>query len=140
GSAACVGSGGRQLIDLRGNRSPAGESPSSSTIRPRRSRQSALAHPEPSSARCNGSTAARAAGADVIVSTFPDPIGRDAVVQWPGGVNLQLYWHTTKPDYAPFERVPENRVYVSPDRAAAFTRSFLAFSRGKIVSDDAKAP
>jgi predicted enzyme related to lactoylglutathione lyase len=84
--------------------------------------------------------AARGAGADVIVSTFPDPIGRDAVVQWPGGANLQLYWHTTKPDYAPFERVPENRVYVSPDRAAAFTRSFLAFSRGKIVSDDAKAP
>jgi hypothetical protein len=31
-------------------------------------------------------------------------------------------------------------VYVSPDKAAAFTRSFLAFSRGKIVSDDAKAP
>lgn len=84
--------------------------------------------------------AARAAGADVIVSTFPDPIGRDAVVQWPGGVNMQIYWHTTKPDYAPFERIPENRVYVSPDKAAAFTRSFLAFSRGKIVSDAAKAP
>lgn len=84
--------------------------------------------------------AARAAGADVIVSTFPDPIGRDAVVQWPGGVNLQLYWHTTKPDYAPFERVPENRVYVSPDRVAAFIRSFLSFSHGKVVSDDAKAP
>ncbi|WP_128927621.1 glyoxalase [Bradyrhizobium guangxiense] len=84
--------------------------------------------------------AARAAGADVIVSTFPDPIGRDAVVQWPGGINLQIYWHTTKPDYAPFERVPENRVYVSPDKAAAFTRSFVAFSRGKVVSDDAKAP
>src|SRR5438132_77787 len=74
---------------------------------------------------------ARAAGADVIVSTFPDPIGRDAVIQWPGGVNLQIYWHTTKPDYAAFERIPENRVYVSPDRASAFTRSFLAFSRGK---------
>ncbi|MCC8981666.1 glyoxalase [Bradyrhizobium acaciae] len=84
--------------------------------------------------------AARTAGADVIVSTFPDPIGRDAVIQWPGGVNLQIYWHTTKPDYAPFERIPENRVYVSPDRVAAFTRGFLAFSRGKIVSDDAKAP
>lgn len=83
---------------------------------------------------------ARAAGADVIVSAFPDPIGRDAVVQWPGGINLQLYWHTTKPDYAPFERVPENRVYVSPDKAATFTRSFVAFSRGKVVSDDAKAP
>ncbi len=83
---------------------------------------------------------ARAAGADVIVSTFPDPIGRDAVIQWPGGVNLQLYWHTTKPDYPSFERIPENRVYVSRDRVAAFTRSFIAFSRGKVVSDDAKAP
>ncbi|WP_050419477.1 glyoxalase [Bradyrhizobium tropiciagri] len=84
--------------------------------------------------------AARAAGADVIVSTFPDPIGRDAVIQWPGGVNMQIYWHTTKPDYAAFERIPENRVYVSPDRVGAFSRSFLAFSRGKIVADDAKAP
>ncbi len=84
--------------------------------------------------------AARKSGADVLVATFPDPIGRDAVIQWPGGVNMQLYWHTTKPDYAPFERIPENRVYVSPDRVGAFTRSFLAFSRGKIVSDDAKAP
>lgn len=83
---------------------------------------------------------ARAAGADVIVSTFPDPIGRDAVIQWPGGVNLQIYWHTTKPEYAAFERIPENRVYVSPDRAAAFTKSFVVFSRGKIVSDDPKAP
>lgn len=83
---------------------------------------------------------ARAAGADVIVSTFPDPIGRDAVIQWPGGVNLQIYWHTVKPDYAAFERVPENRVYVSADRATAFTRSFLAFAHGKVVSDEAKAP
>jgi hypothetical protein len=84
--------------------------------------------------------AARAAGADVVVSTFPDPIGRDAVIQWPGGVNMQLYWHTTKPSYAAFETVPENRVYVSPDRAEAFTRSFLRFSQGKIVSDDSHAP
>src|SRR6266478_6739392 len=39
--------------------------------------------------------AARAAGADVLVSPFDDPIGRDVVIQWPGGVNMQLYWHTT---------------------------------------------
>ena len=84
--------------------------------------------------------AARTAGADVIVSTFTDPIGRDAVVQWPGGINLQLYWHTTKPNYAPLESIPENRVYVSADRADAFLRSFLAFSHGKIVSDAATAP
>jgi predicted enzyme related to lactoylglutathione lyase len=84
--------------------------------------------------------AARAAGADVIVSAFPDPIGRDAVVQWPGGINLQLYWHTTKPNYAALENIPENRVYVSVDRADAFLRSFLAFSQGKIVSETATAP
>jgi hypothetical protein len=84
--------------------------------------------------------AARAAGADVVVAAFPDPIGRDAVVQWPGGVNMQLYWHTTKPSYAAFETVPENRVYVSPDRADTFIRSFLRFSHGKIVSDDPRAP
>jgi predicted enzyme related to lactoylglutathione lyase len=84
--------------------------------------------------------AARAAGADVIVETFPDPIGRDAVIQWPGGVNMQLYWHTTTPNYAAFQTVPENRVYVSKDRANAFIHSFLAFAHGKVVSDDTRAP
>ena len=84
--------------------------------------------------------AARASGADVLVTPFNDPVGRDAVIQWPGGVNMQLYWHTTAPSYKPLETVPENRVYVSSDRADAFTRSFIAFSQGKIVSDDAHAP
>jgi hypothetical protein len=84
--------------------------------------------------------AARAAGADVIVDTFPDPIGRDAVIQWPGGVNMQIYWHTTPPSYKPFEFVPENRVYVSRDRIEAFAKSFLAFSHGKVISDDSRAP
>jgi hypothetical protein len=84
--------------------------------------------------------AARATGADVLVTVFPDPIGRDAVIQWPGGVNTQLYWHTIAPSYAPLQTIPENRVYVSPDRAEAFVRSFLAFSHGKVVSDDAHAP
>jgi predicted enzyme related to lactoylglutathione lyase len=83
--------------------------------------------------------AARADGADVLVQPFPDPIGRDAVVQWPGGVNMQLYWHFTKPSYAAFATAPENRVYLSPDRADSFVKSFLAFARGKVVSDDAHA-
>jgi hypothetical protein len=39
--------------------------------------------------------AAKATGADVLVGVFNDPIGRDAIIQWPGGVNTQLYWHTT---------------------------------------------
>jgi predicted enzyme related to lactoylglutathione lyase len=84
--------------------------------------------------------AARAAGADVVVSPFNDPIGRDAIIQWPGGVNMQLYWHTIAPHYAPLQTVPENRVYVSPDKVDAFTRGFLAFSQGKTVSDVPRAP
>ncbi|MEJ1969129.1 MAG: hypothetical protein WDN03_10945 [Rhizomicrobium sp.] len=84
--------------------------------------------------------AARAAGADVVVAPFPDPIGRDAVVTWPGGVNMQLYWHTTAPSYPALVTVPENRIYVSPDRARAFVHDFLAFAHGKIVSDVVNAP
>lgn len=83
--------------------------------------------------------AAEASGADVLVAPFPDPIGRDAVIQFPGGVNTQLYWHFTPPAYAPFQTVPENRVYLSPLRADAFLHSFLAFSHGHIVSDNAAA-
>ena len=84
--------------------------------------------------------AAKATGADVFVAAFNDPIGRDSVIQWPGGVNTQLYWHTTAPSYAPLQTIPENRVYVSPDRADAFVRSFVAFSHGSVVSDEPRAP
>jgi len=84
--------------------------------------------------------AARATGADVVVNPFNDPIGRDAIIQFPGGVNTQLYWHPTAPSYKPLEAIPENRVYVSSDKVAAFVLSFLAFSHGKVVSDDAQAP
>ncbi|MFA1721283.1 hypothetical protein [Xanthomonas campestris] len=38
-------------------------------------------------------SAARAAGAEVLVAPFKDPIGMDAVIAWPGGVAMQLYWH-----------------------------------------------
>jgi predicted enzyme related to lactoylglutathione lyase len=84
--------------------------------------------------------AAQADGADVLVSPFDDPIGRDAVIQWPGGVNTQLYWHTTPPSYPALRTIPENRIYVSAERADAFVKSFLAFSHGKVVSDTARAP
>jgi predicted enzyme related to lactoylglutathione lyase len=83
--------------------------------------------------------AARADGAAVIVAPFPDPIGRDAVVQWPGGVNMQLYWHT-KPSVNPkLATVPENRIYLSPDAADDFVRHFLSFAQGHVVSDVPKA-
>jgi predicted enzyme related to lactoylglutathione lyase len=85
-------------------------------------------------------TAARTAGAAVVVAPFPDPIGRDAVIQWPGGVSMQLYWHTTPPQYPALASVPENRVYVAAEKADEFVRDFIAFSRGRILSDDPEAP
>src|ERR1700751_3280991 len=84
--------------------------------------------------------AAKATGADVLVAPFNDPIGKDAIIQWPGGVNTQLYWHTTAPSYSVLQTIPENRVYVSQDRADAFVSSFLAVSQGRVVSDELRAP
>jgi hypothetical protein len=84
--------------------------------------------------------AAHATGADILVSPFKDPIGLDAIIQWPGGVNTQLYWHTTAPSYAALESIPENRVYVSSYAVDAFVRSFCAFSQGEVTSDDVHAP
>ncbi|KVD36584.1 glyoxalase [Burkholderia sp. MSMB1072] len=83
---------------------------------------------------------AREHGADVIVDTFADPIGRDAIVTWAGGVNMQLYWHTQAPHYDALQTIPENRVYVSPQSARKFVHDFVKFSKGKVVSDDLKAP
>ncbi len=82
---------------------------------------------------------AQTAGAEVVVTSFPDPIGRDAVVRFPGGVLTQLYWHTKAPAYPAFERVPENRVYISTDAAEAFLKSFLRFSGGSITRDETHA-
>ena len=70
---------------------------------------------------------ARAAGAEVIVDKFKDPIGYDAVIQWPGGVKMQLYWHFTAPHYDALDTVPDNRLYVSADAADTFVRDFLRF-------------
>jgi hypothetical protein len=83
---------------------------------------------------------ARATGADILVSPFKDPIGLDAIIQWPGGINTQIYWHTSAPSYAPLQSIPENRVYVSSYAVGAFVRSFRAFSHGEVISDDAHAP
>jgi predicted enzyme related to lactoylglutathione lyase len=82
---------------------------------------------------------ARAAGAEVIVEPFNDPIGRDAVIQWKDGVKTQLYWHNTPPSYAPLKTIPDNRIYISPDRADEFVSNFIRFSHGKVIEDNKKA-
>lgn len=79
-------------------------------------------------------------GAVRRLMTFPDPIGRDSIIQWPGGVNMQIYWHTAKPSYAPLATVPENRVYLTVDAADRFIQSWTGFAHGRIVSDDRSAP
>jgi len=84
--------------------------------------------------------AARSCGAELVVHAFTDPIGRDAVIRWPGGVNMQLYWHTTAPNSHALQTVPENRLYVSADRADEFVRDFVRFSHGKVMSDNRQAP
>ncbi len=83
--------------------------------------------------------AARSAGAEVIVEPFKDPIGIDSVIQWPGGVKMQLYWHFKPSTNPPLETIPDNRVYVSQDQADNFVRSFASFSGGKVIADDKQA-
>jgi hypothetical protein len=83
--------------------------------------------------------AARAAGAEVVVEPFKDPIGIDAVIQWPGGVKMQLYWHFAKSANPPLGTVPDNRVYVSTDQAENLVSSFARFSHGKVLADDKHA-
>ncbi|MGB7100240.1 MAG: glyoxalase, partial [Xanthobacteraceae bacterium] len=38
------------------------------------------------------------------------------------------------------QTVPENRVYISVERAGEFVRDFVAFSRGKVAADDGHSP
>lgn len=83
--------------------------------------------------------AARRHGAIRRIATFPDPIGRDAIVQWPGGVNMQIYWHTTKPSYPPLSTVPENRIYLTADAADAFIRDWTGFAHATITADNRAA-
>ncbi len=82
---------------------------------------------------------ARAAGAEVIVEPYKDPIGVDAILQWPGGLKMQLYAHSKPSTNPPLETIPDNRVYVSPDQADNFVSGVVRFSQGKIVGDDKHA-
>jgi hypothetical protein len=86
-----------------------------------------------------GVQAARDSGAQIVVAPFPDPVGLDAVVQFPGGINTQLYWHPSAPDYPALSTVPENRLYLSSDSADAFIDSYLKFTGGRVVRDDMNA-
>jgi hypothetical protein len=78
-------------------------------------------------------------GASLVVSPYHDAIGRDCIVQFPGGVDINLYWHTTPPSYPRLESLPQSRIYLDPGPANSFIRDWLAFSGGHIVTDDKHA-
>ncbi|HVO03687.1 MAG TPA: hypothetical protein VMT54_15900 [Candidatus Cybelea sp.] len=78
--------------------------------------------------------------ADLVVATFSDQIGHDAIIEWPGGVYIELYSHTVTPDYPPLATVPDSRIYVSPGKVKSFLKAFIPFSNGRVVSDDPRAP
>jgi hypothetical protein len=71
-----------------------------------------------------GVKAAKTSGADVIVAPFNDPIGRGAIIQFPGGIETNLSWHTTAPSYAALSTIP-SRIYLSPDAVSSFLISRL---------------
>lgn len=79
-------------------------------------------------------------GATRLITSFPDPIGRDVVVQWAGGVNMQFYWHTAKPDYPALTTVPENRIYLTADAADRFVKQWTGFAHARVTSDEKAAP
>jgi len=78
-------------------------------------------------------------GASLVVSPYHDATGRDCIIQFPGGVDINLYWHTTPPSYPRLVSVPESRVYLDPAPANSFISDWLAFSQGHIVTDDRHA-
>ncbi|BCA95842.1 hypothetical protein TUM19329_22030 [Legionella antarctica] len=84
--------------------------------------------------------AAHAAGADIIVAPFSNILGKNAIIQWPGGVKMKLYQLNIPPAYPQLKTIPENRVYISPNRADHFIKSFIQFSKGRVLSDNANAP
>lgn len=84
---------------------------------------------------------ASAAHAHVLVAPFDDPLGRDAVIQFPAGAAVQL-WHLFElpPNlYPPLTTKPDLRMYVPESTMDQFLASYLAFTQGEKVSDDATA-
>ena len=52
---------------------------------------------------------------------------------------MQFYWRNSPPTAPPLVTIPEQRVYISTERADSFVTSFLRFSKGEVISDDGEA-
>jgi hypothetical protein len=82
---------------------------------------------------------AERSGADLVVSPWADKHGEDVILQFPGGVNIQLYDNTPSLGGATLTSIPENRVYLEPQSAAQFIRDYVAFTRGRVTIDNSHA-
>ncbi len=84
---------------------------------------------------------ASAADAQVLVAPFDDPLGRDAVIQFPAGNAVQLWHLFDLPSnlYPPLTTKPDLRIYVPESSMNQFLDSYLAFTQGTTASDSAKA-
>lgn len=75
-------------------------------------------------------------GASAIVAPWTGPIGRESVVQFPGGVDFQLYEQFDMSGIPTLAAPPEYRIYLSDDAVDAFLASYLRFTGGHLVSDN----
>ena len=72
-----------------------------------------------------------------LVERSDRPGRSHTVARWRGYATLLAHYRAF---VSSFKTIPENRVYVSPERTAQFVKSFLDFSHGQLVSDVDPAP
>jgi hypothetical protein len=77
---------------------------------------------------------ARVAGGVAAVAPWTGPGGREAVVQFPGGVDFQLY--EPGAEVPKLAAPPEYRIYLSDDAVNAFLAPYLRFAGGHVASDN----
>ncbi|WP_156934722.1 glyoxalase [Pseudonocardia spinosispora] len=82
---------------------------------------------------------AQQAGATVPVAPWTGPVGREAVIRFPGGYSSQIWEQFDMSGFTPLTTQPEFRVYLSEDTVSAFLASYLKFTGGKVISDVSNA-
>ncbi len=88
----------------------------------------------------NAIATAKQFGAAVLVTPFPDAIGRDAIIQWPGGVNMQLYWHSHFTASPPLQRTLKTASICRRKMPTHSSAIFSLSSQGTVTSDQPVAP
>ncbi|MGW4488012.1 VOC family protein [Amycolatopsis sp. NPDC004368] len=86
-----------------------------------------------------GADAALRSGAEVTVTPWTGPVGREAVVKFPGGFASQIWLQYDMSGFTPLKTQPEFRVYLTESTVNAFLASYLKFTGGSVISDVRKA-